>query len=33
MTINDLWYLFCFVWGLVSAWAVISGLKGNFGGN
>jgi len=29
MTANDLWYLFMFVWGLISAWAVIEGLKGS----
>jgi hypothetical protein len=28
MAINDLWYLFVFAWGIVSAWAVISGLQG-----
>lgn len=27
MTTNDLWYLLIFAWGLVSGWAVISGLK------
>jgi len=28
MTINQLWYFGIFIWGLVSAWAVIEGLKG-----
>jgi hypothetical protein len=28
MTINELWYFGCFLWGLISAWAVIEGLKG-----
>jgi hypothetical protein len=27
MTVNDLWYLFIFAWGLISAWAVVEGLK------
>jgi len=27
MTINQLWYLFMFAWGLVSAWAVITGIS------
>lgn len=27
MTINQLWYFGIFVWGLVSAWAVIKGLS------
>lgn len=27
MTINQLWYFGMFIWGLVSAWAVIEGLK------
>lgn len=28
MVANDYWYFGMFVWGLVSAWAVIEGLKG-----
>jgi hypothetical protein len=28
MTINELWYFGMFCFGLVSAWAVIEGLKG-----
>lgn len=28
MTVDQAWYLAMFVWGLVSAWAVISGLEG-----
>ncbi len=27
MTINQLWYLAMFMWGIASAWAVIEGLK------
>lgn len=27
MTINDLWYLFIFAWGIVCGWAVVNGLK------
>lgn len=27
MTINQLWYFGIFLWGLVSAWAVIQGLS------
>lgn len=27
MTINDLWYFGMFLWGLMSAWAVIKGLS------
>lgn len=27
MTINELWYLFMFAFGIVSGWAVVSGLK------
>lgn len=25
---NDAWYLAMFVWGLLSAWAVIEGMRG-----
>lgn len=27
MSINDLWYLFIFAWGIVSGLAVVAGLK------
>jgi hypothetical protein len=27
MTNVQLWYVFVFAWGLVSAWAVVSGLS------
>jgi hypothetical protein len=27
MTDTQLWYIFIFAWGLVSAWAVIVGLE------
>jgi hypothetical protein len=26
MTINELWYLAIFVWGIASGWAVVKGL-------
>ncbi len=28
MATNDAWYLLMFVWGLISAWAVVTGLDG-----
>lgn len=28
MDVNSAWYLMCFAWGLVCAWAVIKGLGG-----
>lgn len=27
MTVVQAWYFGCFLWGLLSAWAVIEGLK------
>ena len=27
MTINELWYLMMFAWGITSGWAVVSGFK------
>lgn len=27
MTINQLWYLFIFAWGIVCGWAVIKGIS------
>jgi hypothetical protein len=26
MTINDLWYLMMFAWGMVCGWAVVKGI-------
>jgi hypothetical protein len=27
MTINDLWYLMVFAWGIVCGWAVVKGIS------